>query len=290
MKKKFSIVVVAVIIVLLCFYVMFPSIDVKNFSIDNYMQITQFREPSGLDYKNKKSIIIFGCGFAEGLGLKDNQTFAAQLSDYMKIPVYNRGSGGSYIQHAILQVQSHELDDIIKNSEYAIYLLSALNPDGFRLVVYPGPYFDKYFPYEKYLYPKFVLNKDNELQLYTTKHTFIEGQPLYRIFYKFFVEKIKRNTTPNIEENILIHLDKLDKELKMINPNIKLVVLLYCDSYNYYPVLFKNIEAKGIKIISAHDLTKENLSDSKYNSDIGHPTEEAWKLLVPSIAKELNQK
>ncbi len=289
MKKIFSILAVAVIVFLLCFYVIFPSINVKNFSIENYIKTTQYREPSGLDYKNKKSIIIFGCGYAEGLGLNDNRTFAAQLSDYMKRPVYNRGKGGDYIQHAIIQVQSHQLDDIIKNSEYVIYVLPVIK-DSFRLSVYPGPYFDKYFIYNKYLYPKFILNKDNELQLYTTKHTFIEGHPAYRIFNKYLVEKIKKDTTPSIEENTLIHFDKLNKELKKINPNIKLVVLVYWDLYNGYPVLFKNMEEKGIKLISVSDLTKENLNDSKYRSDIGHPTEEAWKLLVPYIAKELKQK
>lgn len=126
----------------------------QNYSINEIIAEIPFREPNGLNYK-KNNIIIFGCDFAEGLGLSDEQTFAAKLSEFTKRPVYNRAVGGGGIQHAIMQIQTYSLDKVVKNSDYAIFVLSSIN-DNTILYCYHGSFFDKYFLLSKFIYPRYV--------------------------------------------------------------------------------------------------------------------------------------
>ena len=109
-------------------------------SINQYFKNQNIEMENGTKYR-KNGIILFGCGFASGLGLENSQKFSYRLSEAVKRPVYNYGIAGGYIQHAILLVQSGELDNIIKNSDYVIYLCSGLR-DGHRLEVYPGGFLD----------------------------------------------------------------------------------------------------------------------------------------------------
>ena len=261
----------------------------KNFSVENLMN-EDYREPSGLNYKNKKSIIVFGCGYAEGVDLNDDQTFEKKLSDYLKVPVYNRGFGAGFIQHAILQVQSGKIDDIIKNSSTAIYII-ANKKDFIRLKTYPSNLFDPQFVYSKELYPVFK-DKDDDLVLINSKFPSVSGNIFSRlitkVFYKNFYEKIYSD----LEELTIIHLEKLNEELKKLNPNIKLVVLMYCESGDMKQ-FNKALKKGGITVLYVTELTElpmnELLSDEYQTKQYKHPNEKVWNLLTPAIAKELKK-
>ncbi len=261
-----------------------------NFSVENLMNY-DYREPSGLNYKNKKSIIIFGCGYAEGVDLNDNQTFEKKLSDYLKVPVYNRGIGAGFIQHAILQVQSGKIDDIIKNSSTVIYII-ANKIDFIRLKTYPSNLFDPQFVYSKELYPV-LQDKDDNLVFINSKFPSVSGNIFSRlitkVFYKNFYEKIYSD----LEELTIIHLEKLNEELKKLNPNIKLVVLMYCDLYKDMNKLNNDLEREGITVLYVTSLSKlaqdELLSDEYQTKKYKHPNEKVWNLLTPAIAKELKK-
>ena len=110
----------------------------EPFSITNCLKDQSIGAVSNQEY-SKNGIIIFGCGFASGLNLEKNQNFATKLSNATQRPVYNYGIPGGYIQHSILAVQSNAINEIIRNSDYAIYISSTID-DGYRLETFPGSY------------------------------------------------------------------------------------------------------------------------------------------------------
>lgn len=269
----------------------------KNFSIEHFMQTYDFRAPSGLEYKDKPSIIVFGCGITNYYLAKDEETINYQLSKYTKRPVYNRAVGGGGIQHAILQVQSGKLDDIIKNSSQSIYILSCQN-DNLRLSVYPGPLIDPHYNLEEFLYPEYKYNKDKQLVLNKSVFPMLRGSVLYRLIDKIIVTGLYtyRFKSWNLYKKNLDfakeHFKKLNNELKKINPNTKFTVMFYYDDINdtdLQPII-RELGENGIKCIFIKSLTDVDICENpKYiNKQYSIPTKEAWMEFVPLIAKELN--
>ena len=258
-----------------------------NFSIDNLMKDSNYRQPNGTEYKNGKSIIVFGGSIAEGADLEDNQTFEKKLSDYLKVPVYNRGLGVGAIQHAILQVQSGKIDDIIKQSNIAIYI-APTTQDAVELKVYPGSYFSPKFLFSTEIYPV-MKQQDDDLVLINPKFPSLTGNILNRLIIKFY-EQNHKNINISIKNNVN-HFKKLNKELKAINPNIKFFLLIYWENRDDIKRFNNIMQKEGISIIVASELTqlkKEDFLTSKYRTEINQqPNEEVWNILTPAIAKKL---
>ena len=269
----------------------------ENFAIETFMNSYEFREPSGLEYKKKPSVIIFGCGITNVYTAKDEETINYHLSKYTKRPVYNRAVGGGGIQHAIIQVQSEELDDIIKNSSHAFYIISAMN-DNLRLRVTPGPFSEAVYALDNQLFPRFVYNKDKELVLYKSKCPIIKGNILYRLINKIiatglYTDKIKSfNLYKKNVEFTKDHIIKLNDELKKVNPDIKFSVLFYYENENNKDIkgIEKELKEKGIDFIflSSFSPKIDLVNDTKYrNMKTLTPKAAAWEDLSPLIAKKL---
>ena len=194
-----------------------PFIKRQNFSVQELEHIYEFRNPVGLEYSKNPSIIIFGCGITNFYISNEDEMIQTPLSKYTKRPVYNRAIGGGGIQHAILQVQSKQMDNIIKNSDNAIYILSALN-DNIRLRVYPGPLIDAHYNLDTYLYPHFK-NSNGKLTLYKTNIPSIKGSVLYRFIEKIILTTLytikfqKINLYKNNIEFAILHFKTLNQEL-----------------------------------------------------------------------------
>ncbi len=77
---------------------------------------THGRKPDGLKYKNKDSIIIFGCSYALGQYLNYNQTFSYKLAEFLKRPVYNRAISAGSFQHMYMQTISDSLYKTVTKS------------------------------------------------------------------------------------------------------------------------------------------------------------------------------
>ena len=77
-----------------------------------------FRKPCGLEYK-KQPILLYGCSFTYGDGLKDNENFSYILSKTTKRPVYNFGLSGKGMQHSLHIMQNHP--KISPEPQYIIY-------------------------------------------------------------------------------------------------------------------------------------------------------------------------
>jgi hypothetical protein len=57
------------------------------YSKNNFYTEDEFRKPSGLEYKNKPSIILVGCSYTWGCNLDEKFLLNAQLSEYINAPV-----------------------------------------------------------------------------------------------------------------------------------------------------------------------------------------------------------
>ena len=263
----------------------------KNITPENMLNI-KYKNPSGLNYKNKKSIVVFGCGYAEGVDLSDDQTFEKKLSDYLKVPVYNKGIGSGFIQHTILAVQSGQMDDIIKKSNIAIYILPTIN-DAVRLKVYPDRnYFNPMFLYAKNLYPVFE-EKNGELVLRNSKFPSLTGNTLNRLLTKIYLQKKYFNDCNLLTEYTVQHFIKLNNELKAINPNIKLVIINFWDLEQNTRAFNKLMKNENISVIHIADISKSlniDLTSDEYRTEQNkHPNEKTWNILTPLIAKELKK-
>ena len=243
---------------------------------------------SGENYK-KKGIILFGCGFAAGLHLQDEQKFQAKLAPLVKRPVYNYGNPGSYIQNAILLVQSGMIDNVIKNCDYAVYMISGVNSDAYRLETYPGPYFDGFLT-RKQVYPVLKRQKDT-LEDSIIDKSFFSDSLMMRLLNKVYITNFKKEEA--LLKNTYIHLLKLQEELKKKNPNIKMILFLYFSSEKALGQYDDLLKEQGIQIFSAEDFEGDKIQEiPKYiqSRESFHPTEEAWNLLTPIFVKEMNLK
>lgn len=264
----------------------YPIFYRENFSSIKYFNDLEFSVPSGNAYRGK-SIILFGCGYVSKRDDKPDKTFDYYLAKNLNKKVYNRAIGGAGFQQAILQVENHLLDDIIKNSSHAIFFLPGRN-DTIRLRVYPGPLIDNHFVLSKSLYPRYEINKEKKLQIHKSYFPIIEGSIIYRLIEKIWNTFVLTSNFQKINhydknlELIKLHILKLNYELKLINPDIKLTVLLYFDSTNTFDKISNELSENDIEIISAREI--ENFDVDKFPD----PTEELWSSLTPFLIEKLN--
>jgi len=251
----------------------------RNFSVDNLLLNGSIKQ-NGIEY-NSPSIIIFGGGFASCYGVDEKETFSAQLSEYMKSPVYNRSVGGGGIQHAIIQVSSGKINDIIKRSNKAIYVFSCPQ-DTDRLYGYPGPIIQSGFLLDEYMYPILKRDKNNKFFIQNTAIPFIKGSILYRIIAKIYTDiKYKMVYKSNQAKDMNIYFAELNRALKEINPDIQLYILLYFEEESYFSKFIENYDYKDIKFLYVTSLT--DIDVMKANP----PKGKEWKIIVPALADKL---
>lgn len=252
-----------------------------------------FREPLGTQYK-KPGITLFGCSYMYGSPLPVEKTFAYKLSQTTHRPVYNLATPGSSTQHALLEIESGRFDNIIKKSDYAIYM--PIGEHGWRIKTFSNGY-----PLE-YVWPRYV-NKNGKLVFYKPIFPIIEASYLNKYITKKFWTSLAYSDNKIIIDKMfnlmILHIQTMDKELKAINPNIKLVILIYPDDDDMIGPLdykrWKTLENDGIIVLDSRKLVN---SDSSISIDIGekeyrvpvdfHPNEKAWNLLTPKVVQELN--
>ncbi len=253
-----------------------------NFNIENFMYDYTFQDVQGTQYNKKPSILLFGGSMIEGSYYENPETFDKYLADFSKRTVYNRSVNYGFIQYAIAQVQNHQIDDYIKQSSHAIYFLDGF--DNFKyLKVYPGSILSPSRLLDNNLYLTYILNKNGDLVQKYEKHPKIKGSIIYRI-----IEKVINNYVNHSMYILGVkHLKLLQDELKKINPNIELCLVVYYDRMDlklkkYVIALNKH----GIKVIFVKGISNITLEDPKYTKE-GQPTKEASLIIVPEIVKAI---
>ena len=290
-------------------YKKFDQVE-KEFLVDNHLY-TNYSKPTklnqlifendgrslvGNNYKNKKPILLIGCSYTYGLGLKKEQTFGYQLSELTKRPVHNWAWKTESVDYAFLQSKNKEnIKKLEKNPpEYIIYTYMYDHPA--RLIgqhrQYRWHYLRKYGVIDTQKYSAF----DNSYTVSAIKN-------------KQFEKQMKSG---DLEENLTNYIFNLlcatkNEYLKHF-PNAKFVILLYLDTpenirpsgkimssleYNIlYSQRWKELEKEGFIVVSTKDLINrtmdkpEDILTNDYTAT-AHPTQEIWHKLTVSLSKKL---
>lgn len=271
----------------------------RNFDIVEYRQMVKHRAPIGLEYK-KPHILLFGCSYAYSAGVEETQGLGSYLSKYAKRPVSSLAYPGQSIQHAILDVDSGLYDSMIKNSEYVLYLLIGdhfVRTIGVKPVPSDTPY------------PVLEL-KDNKYILKTSKFPNIAFSNIVTYLKQSYVSRsiINHNlkfykSTFNVFKEQFFYFQKRIKE---INPNAKIILLIYPDTmdYDYFfsNSLYLDFQEAGISVLNVQnvlpqiwDTSASHTFEFCYPADEycvssydGHPSEKAWELVANMLVNKMN--
>lgn len=244
---------------------------------------SSFRKPIGTEY-NKKPILIFGCSYAYGLDLKDNETFSYKLSKYTKRPVYNRGICGGSIQHSILQAQDDTFYKEIKEPEYIIFVQQT-RWQLLRLFMY------NFLIWDDILYPRFEVNNNDLKQIEDIPY--FSGLYIIKILYFIRQNLIFKNQfcDKNIDF-LLLHFLKLKSEIHKHWKNTKFVVLFYYqdrEPKEFDNKLKEKLEENDFIVLNTEELTGIKLYGKEYqlSETDQHPNAKAWDIVVPKLAEKL---
>ena len=154
--------------------------EIRYYDVINYYT---FRKPIGINYQ-KQPIILAGCSYAYGQGLREEQTFGYKLSHYSQRPVFNIAMQGKGLQHNLFFIQNNMFDKTIKNPEYFVYVIMV---DQIRRL-YTTVCFHDYTGY-----PEYKLNKRNKLILKNNKYPFFKQFYVYYFFNNLFYIYLGKN-------------------------------------------------------------------------------------------------
>lgn len=248
------------------------SLKRKDFSVENTE--SYYRKPCGLQYK-KPPVLIYGCSFAYGGLLNENEHVGYLLSEYTKRPVYNFGMGGKGPWHALYLLQNQTLE-LSKKPEYLLYIF--IDDHIRRMYMTCGVIDDfNFFSYEK--------NGDN-IVLKEQKFKYLKNCLTYKYFekkfyYKFFPKDKKFKL-------LKFFLQQMKDTAEKKYPGIKFVFIIYdvIDDFDFNidDKMIKQIKDMGIDVIRLSEVI-EDFYNPKYSEESKHPTADAWKNLVPEIVK-----
>lgn len=267
-------------------YKPFPYFQkIKTFEEEyDVIKVNNFRKPEGLNYK-KKPIIIFGCSFAYGEGLSNNQTFSYKLSQLSKRPVYNRAFCGWGIQHMLYQIRQDSFYKDVKEPEYVIYVFI---DDQIRRL-----YLDIFDPTNKQIYLRYIEKNDK----------LIEKKTLFPFLWNFYTindYQLKKATEiAGKSENENKNFDFMKKmfieskrEINKRYPREKFIIIKYENGKNphfcYTTNRWKELEKAGFIVIGVNELVGKDLTSKEFRLNNDHPNEKAWDLIVPALVKKLN--
>lgn len=233
-----------------------------------------YRQPNIAENSTKNPILVFGCSFAYGDGLENNETIAGQLSKLTNRTVYNRAEGGMGPQMMLYQLKTGIIKNMVKDCDYVIFVNIA--DSNRRCVMY------RCWPFLPKTGVKYKLSKNNKLILNTLPQIIIKSN-LYR-----YIDDTYSNT---IDSNKIFYaiLKESYEETKNLYPGSRFIILNYSkEKIEIAPEL----EYLGIEIINFEDLNIkiDDIFDLKYQlSEYDwHPNKEAWEYIVPKLIKKLN--
>lgn len=252
----------------------------EDYSLDNLKK--SMRTPCGLKYK-KPPILIYGCSYAYGFGLNEENTFGYKLSQKAKRPVYNYAMSSKGFQDALFLLEHDE--KVVPEPEYIFYVF--INDHIRRMFINCNK-----IDYMKYLTYKNQNDKlvQNENKYAVSERLYIFGvikNALYYFFKNIFKKPIYRLTKK--------YIYSINQEIKMKYPNAKFIIIDYDNGAESYFSFQKKEELKkqGIEVIQLNKEFKGILKSEKYRNSINedifrHPNSKAWDLIVPYLVSKYN--
>ncbi len=271
-------------------YVIKPyyGIDIETY-FNGSNNVFRGRKPDGLEFSKNPPIVVFGCSFAHGQFLNYNQTFSYKLSQILKRPVYNRAVPGRGIGCMYWQSINKHFYKSVPPCNDVIYII--LDDHYRRLLI---NYIDIL---DLYMIGHFT-QKGNNLYLDGNNYlkNLITSSYTYKILNGKYVTWYINNPKHENEltDTVLLYFIKTRENLqKHWKIPVNFTIIYYYNNLplQYKQTLFKKFEDNNFKVIETNKLTDINLSSEEYkNSQNLHPTEKAWDVLTPLIAKELLRK
>lgn len=264
-----------------------------NFQTSKKNKLDYFRPISGEKYNDKKPILIFGCSFAFGAGLEDNQTISSKLSAATKRTAYNFGICATGIQHMLALIKNPNLyNKITQTPEHIIYIyITDHIIERLQTNIYPSP---------------MTTNGINLTYKFKDNRLILDYKPFYNFSKNFIVKSLyyqadlKRRNEDQATKEYNAKLVKQifiesKKEIEKKYPNIKFTIIRYeveDDNADIFemPQMWSDLENEGFTVIKSSDLIgrKYKYHSQDTNEDYYHPSEQAWDMLIPPLIKKLD--
>ena len=229
---------------------------------------------------NANNIVWFGCSFAEGAGLNDNQTPCYKISELTGKSCINKAKGATGAQFMYYQINDDKIMDDAKTADFIIY-------------TFIWNHIQRLYNYQV----------NPLIDMFNLRYKIIDGNlvditpqfnPLYSSFFvKRILNKIVFEQAKQESYNFRL-FNKIMKETYNISqkryPNSKFIFIEFPElSKKELPDYeVKELESYGIKVIRVKDIIGNiDIYDPKYwLPDNIHPTEQAWDLILPLIVEK----
>lgn len=229
---------------------------------------------------NANNIVWFGCSFAEGAGLNDNQTPCYKISELTGKSCINKAKGATGAQFMYYQINDDKIMDDAKTADFIIY-------------TFIWNHIQRLYNYQV----------NPLIDMFNLRYKIIDGNlvditpqfnPLYSSFFvKRILNKIVFEQAKQESYNFRL-FNKIMKETYNISqkryPNSKFIFIEFPElSKKELPDYeVKELESYGIKVIRVKDIIGNiDIYDPKYwLPDNIHPTEQAWDLILPTIVEK----
>ena len=229
---------------------------------------------------NANNIVWFGCSFAEGAGLNDNQTPCYKISELTGKSCINKAKGATGAQFMYYQINDDKIMDDAKTADFIIY-------------TFIWNHIQRLYNYQV----------NPLIDMFNLRYKIIDGNlvditpqfnPLYSSFFvKRILNKIVFEQAKQESYNFRL-FNKIMKETYNISqkryPNSKFIFIEFPElSKKELPDYeVKELESYGIKVIRVKDIIGNiDIYDPKYwLPDNIHPREQAWDLILPIIVEK----
>ena len=254
------------------------------------------RDIFGENYNNNP-IIILGCSYTYGHGLKTEETFPYLLAELTKRPVYNFSSCGADGLSSLAKMKSYNEGQPIKNADYVIYL-------------YMADHISRYMDINL-IYNNYNIIFSSSKNKFITKITDIPVIKLILSYYQLnkiltsgkYPDNYTRYFT-NSENYLKKVILSMRNEISNEYPNAKIIIIVYnekvadlwgilktkFDSELLYSDVWEELkEEPGLTVVKTKDITGFLFDkDYKLKEDIAdwHPNAKAWEVFTPKFAKE----
>lgn len=246
---------------------------------------------------NKGSIIVFGCSFAWGCFLEDNQTFEKKLSELANRTVHNRGYCGFGLSPMVWMSKNNDFYKDITSPEYIIFIYIY---DHMRRI-----YEEKYGNNSFHTYVGYKEEKNHKL---VEKYPFILWFNRLNIMHNFINNYIFKNllSEKNRDKNfdlLKLYFEETRREFQKRYPNIKFIIIKhpygmrtlqkdhefpYTIGYSYYTPRWKELEDEGFIIYDLKDKFQNiDFESDEYTFPDGHPNEKAWDVVAKQLVNDL---
>ncbi len=253
------------------------SFKTDDFNINMNMRPTA-------NFGTKHTILVFGCSYAYGANLENEEILSYQLAKKTQSTVYNKAYLGWGAPQILYQLRLNDFYKTITPPDYIIYVFIE----------------DHLNRLDQYQWGGSFWNNTVNLRYKEKNGKLEEIKPVGKFFWHFFIVKeiqeflVKYNNNHNKKQNIRLFTKIMEESLTLTKqhyPNSKFVILEYSPDASDDPKvkeMLKVLENKGFIVIKTDDILKDDLRKESYRLADLHPSAKAWEDLSQALIKKLN--